>query len=107
MLSKNMRWIWALAVACLVAAAPVRPAPTRDGNRATTLEVAPQALPIAGQRRELGGSPELRLPAATLATSLSIAPPRVFALVTTPAPPHVPYLESFSPRSSRGPPVDA
>jgi hypothetical protein len=101
---KIVRWIWAVVVACLVAAAPVRPAPARD-SREVAIEAAAKALPVATHRRDGAHAPELRLVAIAPAIVALVEPPMVFALDVERAKPAAPQRSWSASRSARGPPV--
>jgi hypothetical protein len=102
-----MRSIWAVVVACLVAAAGVRPVErvTRDHDRdrGATLASATAARAVLA-RRDRDHRPDLQLPAATLPELAVAAPPRVAIDLVLHAT-RVAWISApRTPRSSRGPP---
>lgn len=107
-LRTGMRSIWAVVVACLVAVAGVRSAPSQrtafERDHGAKLVQAHAALPVLA-RRDRDSRPDLQLPAATLPELLAPVPPRISIELVL----HAARVAAVStprlPRSSRGPPT--
>ncbi|HSD88037.1 MAG TPA: hypothetical protein VLB44_11005 [Kofleriaceae bacterium] len=114
-----MRWIWSLAIACIVAATGVHPdlgalrsLEGRD-TRSGQLEAAPARVELVATRPQVHatrahGTPshELRLP-ASLAIEAAASTPRPLAHAASACPQLVSTLSRLVPatRSARGPPA--
>ena len=101
----EMRWIWAIVIACLVAATGVRPIELTPRTADESLAASPAALPVIAGRRAHAHAPLQHLPVATIPAVPALDVPRVAVLVVLrDAHPASSTIE-FSSRSSRGPPL--
>jgi len=102
-----MRWIWAVVIACLVAATGVRPielAP-RTSDQSSKLAAAPAALPVMAGRRDHSRTPTLHIPVGAVPAVPALDMPRVAVLVVLRDAHAASSTIWFSSRSSRGPPL--
>jgi hypothetical protein len=103
----EMRWIWAVVIACLVAATGVRPIELtpRTSDESSKLASSPTALAVMAGRRAHARAPLQHLPVATIPEVPALDVPRAAVLVVLrDAHAASPTIE-FSSRSSRGPPL--
>gem|GEM_PF-4186718 len=104
-----MRSIWAIVVACLVAATGMRPPEISFQDRSRNEEkqkCSPShALRVLAGRRATHRAPELTAPVATVPVVASLDAPRIGALVLLRTARVVPRVAPLSSRSSRGPPL--
>jgi hypothetical protein len=102
-----MRWIWAIVIACLVAATGVRPIELtpRTSDESTQLASAPAALPVMSGRRAHAHARVLHLPVATAPEVPALDVPRIAVLVVLRDAHSASSTITVSSRSSRGPPL--
>jgi hypothetical protein len=103
----EMRWIWAVVIACLVAATGVRPIELtpRTADESTKLASSPAALPVMAGRREHTRAPMLHVPVGAMPEVPALDTPRVAVLVVLRDAHTASSTIEFSSRSSRGPPL--
>ena len=113
-----MRFVWTLAIACVIAATGVRPqlearqdASEQQLERGTPaalqhLTARPSQLPLLATRSHAGSIPELRAtPPAILPTAnVSLTPPRIRALAIAWSL-HASHSHFVPAHSARGPPL--
>jgi hypothetical protein len=103
---ESMRFVWAFAIACVVAATSVCPEiDTRDRSQAAELQKAPTTPHILAARGHEARTNAVRLAPFSVpaALALDIEPREVVARATAPHAP--PYSVTEVPRSARGPPI--
>jgi hypothetical protein len=103
----KMRWIWAVVIACLVAATGVRPielAP-RTADESTSLAASPTALPVMAGRRMHARASLLHLPVGAVPEVPALDVPRVAVLVVLRDAHLASSTIELTSRSSRGPPL--
>ena len=101
-----MRFVWAFAIACVIAATSVCPEiETREQSHAAQLQKAPLAPQMLATRNHDARANAVRLSPFTVPTGLALdVPPReVVARATSPHAP--PFSVTEVPRSARGPPI--
>jgi hypothetical protein len=101
-----MRFVWAFAIACVIAATSVCPEiDTRDRSQAAELEKAPATPQILAARSHEARTNAVRLAPFSVPVALAIdIPPR--AVVARATAPHAPpFAVTEVPRSARGPPI--
>lgn len=101
-----MRFVWAFAIACVVAATSVCPeVETREHSHAAQLDRAPVSPQLLATRGHAFRTPAIRLPGFAVPTAPAIdIPPRAVVARATAA--HAPLFSVTEvPRSARGPPI--
>lgn len=102
----QMRSIWALVVACLVAVTGMHPETWDRSRNEENQKVSPApALPVLAGRRETHRVPELTAPVATVPVVASLDAPCISALVLLRTARVVPHAAPLSSCSARGPPL--
>lgn len=101
-----MRFVWAFAIACVIAATSVCPEiETREQSHAAQLDRAPVAPQMLATRGHEIRPNAIRLPPFAVPTTrfVDIPPRAVVARATRPHAP--PFSVTEVPRSARGPPI--
>jgi hypothetical protein len=101
-----MRFVWAFAIACVIAATSVCPEiDTRERSQTAELQKAPATPQILAARNHEARTNAVRLSpfAVPAALALDIPPRELVARATSPHAP--PYSVTEVPRSARGPPI--
>lgn len=103
----KMRWIWAVVIACLVAATGMRPIELtpRTADESSKLASSPAALAVMAGRREHSRAPILHPTVGTLPEVPALDVPRVAVLVVLRDAHAASSTIEVSSRSSRGPPL--
>lgn len=101
-----MRFVWAFAIACVIAASSVCPeVETREEAKAAQLDHAPLAPQMLATRAVFARTHIVRLPVFTVPEPVALDVPVRAIVVHATVVPRAPFSVTEIPRSARGPPI--